>query len=419
METYSKGGVTLSVYLDTRRPKDDLTFPVQYRVTYLRKRVYHKSKFSLTEDDWKILSSTKKRELSETRELIQAGFDNVKVHIKEMLKGEGFSHEGLNKRLSGGRKNSILTSFYNKIEKLTKDGQIGTASTYQCAINSIMKFSEGRDLKFSDITIDWLKKYENYLTTERIELMPDGKSKVIKARSITTVKFYITCVRTILNGGKEYITANQYPFGEEKYEIKSGDGRKMALTLAQIKVVLDYPLLTDNEKKYRDLWYFSYMCNGINVNDMCRLKYKDIVGGEIHFYRQKTIRTTKKRKEIVATYLPQMQEIVRKWGNPDKNNYIFPFLLHGMSPKREKEVVQNITRLINRKMVAISKALNYDRISTYTARHSFATVLKRSGATIAFISEALGHTDEQMTGNYLAYFEQEKRAENASKLTDF
>jgi len=412
METFSLGGVTLSVFLDTRRPKDDLTFPIQYRVTYLRKRVYYKSKFSVTEDDWNKLPSTKKRELSETRGLILAGFDNVKGHIKDLLKGNGFSHEGLTKRLAGGKKNSILTSFYNKIEELTKDGQIGTASSYQCAINSIMKFTEGKDLKFSEITIDWLKKYATYLKTER---------KGFKARSITTVKFYIGSLRTVLNTGREYIPQDQYPFGKGKYEIKSGDRRKMALTLAQIKTVMDHPLINDNEKKYRDLWFFSYLCNGININDMCRLKYKNIAGGEIHFYRQKTIRTTKKQKEIVATYVPQMQEIVRKWGNPDKkpDNYIFPFLSHGISPKREKEVVQNITRLINRKMAVISKALEYETISTYTARHSFATVLKRSGVNIAFIAESLGHTDLKMVENYLESFETEKRAENALKLTDF
>jgi site-specific recombinase XerD len=70
-------------------------------------------------------------------------------------------------------------------------------------------------------------------------------------------------------------------------------------------------------------------------------------------------------------------------------------------------------------MAAISKALNYDNISTYTARHSYATVLKRSGANIAFISESLGHSDLRTTENYLASFEQEERAKNALKLTEF
>ena len=189
-----------------------------------------------------------------------------------MAKGEGFSIPGLEKRLSRGRKDSILTAFYNKIDDLTKTKQIGTASTYQCAINSIVKFTS-KDLKFSDISMDWLKKYEAYLTNERTEINDKGESKTIKAKSITTVKFYMGCIRAIMSEGKadKIIIEGQYPFGRGKYEIKSGDGRKMALTLAQIKAVLDHELTTDIEKRSRDLWYFSYLCNGININDLFQL----------------------------------------------------------------------------------------------------------------------------------------------------
>ena len=70
-------------------------------------------------------------------------------------------------------------------------------------------------------------------------------------------------------------------------------------------------------------------------------------------------------------------------------------------------------------MAMIGKALGIDHISTYTARHSFATVLKRSGANIAYISESLGHQDLKTTENYLASFEREEREKNADLLTKF
>jgi integrase len=154
---------------------------------------------------------------------------------------------------------------------------------------------------------------------------------------------------------------------------------------------------------------------------MLRLKYKDIAGGEIHFNRQKTIRTTLKQKEIIATLLPEMQQIIKKWGNTDRkpDNYIFPFLSIDMDPVTEKRTIQNVIRLCNKKMDDISKALKIDRISTYTARHSYATVLKRSGANIAFISESLGHSNLKTTENYLASFESDERAKNARQLTKF
>jgi site-specific recombinase XerD len=70
-------------------------------------------------------------------------------------------------------------------------------------------------------------------------------------------------------------------------------------------------------------------------------------------------------------------------------------------------------------MKMIGTALGMGNISTYTARHSFATVLKRSGANIAYISESLGHSDLKTTRAYLASFEKEERQKNAALLTQF
>jgi site-specific recombinase XerD len=70
-------------------------------------------------------------------------------------------------------------------------------------------------------------------------------------------------------------------------------------------------------------------------------------------------------------------------------------------------------------MKKIGDSLGILGISTYTARHSFASVLKRSGANIAYISDSLGHTDLKTTENYLASFEKEERIKNAAFLINF
>ena len=70
-------------------------------------------------------------------------------------------------------------------------------------------------------------------------------------------------------------------------------------------------------------------------------------------------------------------------------------------------------------MKIIGESLGIGKITTYTARHSFATVLKRSGANIAYISESLGHADLKTTESYLASFEKEERLKNADLLTRF
>lgn len=401
-------GIPVAIFFDTRRVKEDLTFPVKYRITNKGNRFYHSSGETLTEAEWKDLLKTGKntirgKELLKKRDHILSGFKQIKDHIEKMIKNGPFDNRDLNIRL--GRKNTkyIKSAFEVKMESLEQEGRPGTANAYQCALTSIIEYS-GEKLKFTDITQEWLKKYE--------------KSMTDKGRSITTVGMYLRALRAIINEGKAYMTSVPYPFGKGKYEIKTGSGRKMALTLFQIGEVLKYPLTTDVEKRCRDLWFFSYLTNGINIGDLLRLKYKNISGGEIHYIRQKTKRTSKEVKTISATMLPKMEDIIKAWGSKRKqpDDYIFPFLKHGMTPRQEKEITQNVVRLINKKMSIISDALKYDNISTYTARHSYATVLKRSGVDIAFISESLGHNDLKTTENYLASFEQEARAKNAQKL---
>ena len=83
-------------------------------------------------------------------------------------------------------------------------------------------------------------------------------------------------------------------------------------------------------------------------------------------------------------------------------------------------VIRQTTKNINKHIDDIAKALKITkRVTTYTARHSFATVLKRSGVSTEFISESIGHADLRTTENYLDSFEDDAKVENAKKLLDF
>ena len=73
----------------------------------------------------------------------------------------------------------------------------------------------------------------------------------------------------------------------------------------------------------------------------------------------------------------------------------------------------------NRALACIADDLNIPHFTTYSARHSFATILKRGGVDIQFISESLGHASIKMTENYLAGFGREERLMNTRILTDF
>ncbi len=151
---------------------------------------------------------------------------------------------------------------------------------------------------------------------------------------------------------------------------------------------------------------------------MVRLKYANIKGDKITLIRAKIADSVDEETNIDIMITRQIGRIIDKWGNkpPNKEQYIFPVLQTGMNPEEEYRTIQQAVQTINKNMTRICKTLETDRATTYTARHSFATVLKRSGASVEFISESLGHKNKQTTQNYLPNFEDEEKKKWANVL---
>lgn len=407
MFNYTNSGVTISSVLDIRRATNDNLFPVKIRVTYQRIRKYYATGKYLSAKDWGSLSDTKKLKMISVRVDIQNTFDTVKKVAKDLLYEGGFSFEALNTRLNKSATDTLNAGFKIKIQVLLDNEQVGTQLFYKDALRSVEHFG-GENIPYASVTVDWLKRYEKHMLN--------------LGRAYTTIGMYCRAIRTVINEAKRagIIKENQYPFGHGKYEIPTGKGRKLALTLQQIKAIVNFSDGTETTEKYRDLWFFSYLCNGINFADMLTLKYSNIRNGEICFMRAKTSRTSKVKKEICAILTPEMEAIIKKWGNPRKpDNYIFPYIDGKKSVFEEKSMVKAVTKRCNKRLKIISEAIGIEGLTTYSARHSFATVLKRSGANIAYISESLGHNDLKTTENYLASFEKEERVKNARLLTNF
>lgn len=407
MFNYTNSGVTISSVLDIRRATNDNLFPVKIRVTYQRIRKYYATGKYLSAKDWGSLSDTKKLKMISVKVDIQNTFDTVKKVSKDLLYEGGFSFEALNTRLNKSATDTLNAGFKIKIQVLFDNEQVGTHLFYKDALRSVEHFG-GENIPYASVTVDWLKRYEKHMLN--------------LGRAYTTIGMYCRAIRSVINEARRagIIKENQYPFGNGKYEIPTGKGRKLALTLQQIKAIVNFSDGTETTEKYRDLWFFSYLCNGINFADMLTLKYSNIRNGEICFMRAKTSRTSKVKKEICAILTPEMEAIIKKWGNPRKqDNYIFPYIDGKESVFEEKSMVKAVTKRCNKRLKIISKAIGIEGLTTYSARHSFATVLKRSGANIAYISESLGHNDLKTTENYLASFEKEERVKNARLLTNF
>jgi integrase/recombinase XerD len=143
------------------------------------------------------------------------------------------------------------------IEELYADDRIGTAMSYNCSLVSLMKFNNGKDFKFSDITTTFLKRYENQITR-------------IEGKSITTVGIYLRALKAVYNRAisEGIIDKSVYPFGEKKYNIPTGKNIKKALKPSDIALIWNYRSTDVNKIKARDFWIFSYLCNGMNIKDI-------------------------------------------------------------------------------------------------------------------------------------------------------
>jgi integrase len=394
------GQVSGAIFFDTRRAKKDDLYPVKIRLTYRRERKYINTGFALTIEDWRRLEANKDKELLKKRNLIKAQYKIIGDHITDMVEKNKFSFDLLDKRLGRGDKNNAIDAFEAQISLLRGRGQVGTAITYSCAMNSLIKYNGNSNvLPFSRITKTWLEGYE--------------KSMIKDGNRYTTISMYLRSLRAIFN-----ISEINSPF--DKFEIPKGEGRKMALNKKQINgILMKHPVVSGSTTdKMRDLWYFSFLTNGLNVKDMISLKWEniDLINNEITFIRAKTIKTKPDKKNIKAPILQQMQMIIDKWGCKD-SKYIFGYMQDNLTPDEIRIVCQNVTRLMNKHLKNIAKEAGLPHISTYSARHSYASVMLRGGASTAFISEQLGHSNIATTQAYLDGFDFDTRREMNETLT--
>lgn len=388
--------------LDKRRPKKDGLYPVKIRVTFEQRQRYLPVGVDLTQDEFDRISIySVKKNLRAVKKKIQSMEIKVSKAIESI---HDFSFEELQIALYGKSKmrnssTEVYDLFNEVISKLNAEGRISTASAYNDAKNSLTGFKS--KLTFKLITVQFLKDYEAQMKSE--------------GKSISTIGIYLRHLRAIYNKAIEAGIVNQkyYPFGKNRYQIKAPRNIKKALTIEQISKIIDYEIMEGSTQHFvRDIWLFSYLCNGMNIKDIINLKFKNLLGESIQYDRSKTANTIQNPKPIVITLLPMAKEIIERWAIKKKNedDYIFPVLRKDITELQKQKDKDQFIKTINKYMKLIGQDIGYDKpLTTYAARHSFATVLKRSGAPTEFISESLGHKSLQTTEAYLDSFEDSSR----------
>lgn len=393
---------TLTYFFDTRSKLLDGNYPIKLTVYYGRQKKRYKTPFKATQEVYDRLLANRLRDES-TKQLKR---QTVSWLDKQTLIAESivpftftdfenvFYAEKIKSRKI--QLNDGVNSIYEKhMQALNDEGRISTARSYQDSLTSMLSYK--KNLKVSQITPDFLKGYEKWMTDN--------------GRSLTTVGMYVRALRTIFNMAieNEVIDSSKYPF--KKYTIPAPQKISRTLKKEEIKQIINYTAKRDADAVALDYWVFSFISNGMNFKDIALLKYGNINGDFLEFRRAKTKRTTNNNSLPIMVPLDEnLLYIIKKRGNKSKKkeDYIFPILKHGLTPQEEYDHIKTFVRNTNKRLIRVGIELGLSlKVTSYVARHCFATIQKNNNAPLAYISEALGHSNLKTTQNYFGRFEDE------------
>ncbi|MDD3321439.1 MAG: site-specific integrase [Paludibacter sp.] len=410
---------SITLYLDQRIKRISDIYIVKLRVLSptLRVTKMYSTNFKLTSEEFELARSKKPK-----GKFVDLSIELNKLLSKALEIAESiipFSFEKFEKEMFSEPRNKadVIDAFKVAIEENKSLGRLGNADNYQNSLNSISKFLEKKadkkvdKLLFSEITTEWLQKYEEYMKT-------NGKST-------TTISMYVRALRAIFNSSisKGDISSKIYPFGKEKSKYKISSVKKVKKTLKPDELKKLFKATGSEEQlRAKAFFFFSYNCSGMNFKDIANLTYGQIDGDRLKFFRKKTENTTSEQTEISVYLTPFAHDVIKRYGSENKgaNTLIFSIITKEMSAEEKQKAIKNFTRSVNQGLKKLAVKVGIDEnISTYYARHSFSTNAIRSGASMELVSEQLGHADLKTTQNYFSGFEDDSIEKLTKKLMKF
>ena len=282
---------------------------------------------------------------------------------------------------NGGEFNEFVRSLAENLKRIGKDR---LAETYTTSANSLVRFCMGRgDLRFNEISPELVREYEAWLNGQGI--VPN------------TTSFYMRNLRAVYNRAVEQgLTDDRSPFRH----VYTGVGKtvKRAVPPQVISRIKNLDLSSDHAlQRSRDLFMFSFYTRGMSFVDMANLKKTDLRGGVLAYRRKKT------GQQLLIKWEKPMQEIVDRYQDAS-SPYLLPIIT--AQGKGERRQYLNAIHLANRHLRTIGDMAGSPiPLTTYVARHCWASIAKSRNIPIATISEAMGHDSESTTRIYLASFD--------------
>lgn len=368
--------------------------PLMVRVCKDGKKKYVSLGVSVNPKYWDFIKNKPKANCPNKEQIEKLIISKAKAyndHVIELkAENKDFTPTSLIEKVTNTTKRlTVGELFLQQIALFKKEERLAYAASYKQTYNSLLEYNKHLDVFFSDINEQWLKNYEAWLRTKEIATNTIG----IRFRNIRAV------YNIAIKGG--HVKAEHYPFKDYKVSKLHEATPKRAIVKDNVKKIINETSTNNAYKELAvDLFTFSYFTGGINFTDMARIKHDNIMDGRLAYKRKKT------KKLIQLPLQPKAIEIINKYRSPD-SPYIFPIL----SPfhKTEQQKINRIHKVIgkvNKHLKELGAELELDKkLTTYVARHSFSTALKRAGVSTSLICEALGHSSEKVTQIYLDSFE--------------
>ncbi len=380
--------------------------PLMLRLTKNRKRKYLSLHMSVNPIFWDFNKNKPKRNCPDKEAINKIIELKIQAYQKQITdyttEEKDFT---LNTLVTKVSKPVIMTTFGAYIDHylsiLKAETRIGYAKTFEELKFSIEHYYKTLDFYFSDIDYQWLNGYELWLRKRN--------------NSENTIGIRFRTLRALYNKAliNNMAKTESYPFRQYNVSRLHEETAKRSITRDSIKEIIAFDVSTIPEAKIKelqlskDIFLFSYLGCGMNLTDIAMVRERNIVDNRLTYNRQKT------GKLLSYSLQPLALEIIERnrKSMSSNNDYIFPILFEErhISPTQIRDRIKKLNKVINGSLKIIGNQLNIPiKLTTYVARHSFATVLKRSGVSTAIISESLGHSSEKVTQIYLDSFENEQ-----------
>jgi integrase len=337
-----------------------------------------------------------------------------------------------------GRKAARRVKLLAYCDELTagylKTGQAGNATVYRDLRNQLAKFVAaeagapmppiGRGQ--ADAWATWAGQYDLPIDRVNVQFCTEWEA-TLRATGIKeiTLSLRFRTLRAVLNQAiaAGLMKPTAYPFARtvaEKHKLQVGkfdvSTGKRAISRDELRRLEALAPATERHRLAKDVFLFSYYAGGVNFVDLAQLRWRDLSGeapgttghpDRLHYVRQKTggkfsLRLLAPAAAIVAAYRPLT------FAAPD--SYVFPVLSETkhQTPAQIKNRLHKVLGQVNSDLKTLGQLAGIATpLTTYVARHTFATTLRMSGAGTAVISQAMGHKSEAVTAVYLDSFASE------------